>query len=100
MSKMGISIISSYRGGYNFEAVGLSRSMAREYFPGLVISRISGIGLTGIKNKVKEMHATGLCRGRSRYPVDRRLLPLPPRRRAPRAWKARMMHQLQQCRGH
>ena len=55
MSKMGISIISSYRGGYNFEAVGLSRSLAREYFPGLV-SRISGIGLTGIKNRVKAMH--------------------------------------------
>ena len=34
MSKMGISIISSYRGGYNFEAVGLSRSLCREYFPG------------------------------------------------------------------
>ena len=28
MSKMGISVISSYRGGYNFEAVGLSRSLA------------------------------------------------------------------------
>ncbi len=26
MSKMGIAVISSYRGGYNFEAVGLSRS--------------------------------------------------------------------------
>src|SRR5690606_23867975 len=25
MSKMGIAVISSYRGGYNFEAVGLSR---------------------------------------------------------------------------
>jgi len=55
MSKMGISIVSSYRGGYNFEAVGLSRSLAREFFPGLV-SRISGIGLTGIKNSVKAMH--------------------------------------------
>ncbi|MEZ5836197.1 MAG: glutamate synthase large subunit [Geminicoccaceae bacterium] len=55
MSKMGISIVSSYRGGYNFEAVGLSRSLAREYFPGLV-TRISGIGLTGIKYRVKAMH--------------------------------------------
>ena len=33
ISKMGISIISSYRGGYNFEAVGLSRSLCREYLP-------------------------------------------------------------------
>ena len=56
MSKMGISIISSYRGGYNFEAVGLSRSLCREYFPGLT-TRISGIGLTGIKKKVRGLHA-------------------------------------------
>ncbi len=56
MSKMGISIISSYRGGYNFEAVGLSRSLCREYFPGL-ITRISGIGLTGIKKRIRELHA-------------------------------------------
>ena len=55
MSKMGISILSSYRGGYNFEAVGLSRSLCREYFPGLV-TRISGIGLTGIKNKARALH--------------------------------------------
>ena len=55
MSKMGIAIVSSYRGGYNFEAVGLSRSLAREYFPGLT-TRISGIGLTGIKNRIRELH--------------------------------------------
>ncbi|MDX6751102.1 glutamate synthase large subunit [Geminicoccaceae bacterium 1502E] len=55
MSKMGISIISSYRGGYNFEAVGLSRSMCREYLPGLV-TRISGIGLIGIRNRVLDAH--------------------------------------------
>ena len=35
MSKMGISVISSYRGGLNFEAVGLSRAMVAEYFPGM-----------------------------------------------------------------
>jgi len=55
MSKMGISILSSYRGGYNFEAVGLSRSLCAEYFPGL-ITRLSGIGLAGIQNKVLELH--------------------------------------------
>ncbi len=59
MSKMGISIVSSYRGGCNFEAVGLSRSLCREYFPGL-ITRISGIGLTGITNKVLAMHARAM----------------------------------------
>jgi glutamate synthase (NADPH/NADH) large chain len=35
MSKMGISVISSYRGGLNFEAVGLSRAMVAEFFPGM-----------------------------------------------------------------
>ena len=87
MSKMGISIVSSYRGGYNFEAVGLSRSLCREYFPGL-ITRISGIGLTGIKNKVKRLHARASPRAPSR-PGDRRVLPLPPRRRRPARWKPR-----------
>ena len=33
MSKMGISVVSSYRGGLNFEAVGLSRAMCAEYLP-------------------------------------------------------------------
>ena len=55
MSKMGISVISSYRGGLNFEAVGLSRAMCAEFFPGL-ISRISGIGVSGIQQKSEEIH--------------------------------------------
>ena len=55
MSKMGISVISSYRGGLNFEAVGLSRAMCAEYFPGL-ISRISGIGVSGVQKKTVEVH--------------------------------------------
>ncbi len=58
MSKMGISVISSYRGGLNFEAVGLSRSMVAEYFPGM-ISRISGIGVQGIQQKISTVHAKG-----------------------------------------
>ena len=35
MSKMGISVISSYRGGCNFEALGLSRTIVNEYFHGV-----------------------------------------------------------------
>ena len=58
MSKMGISVISSYRGGLNFEAVGLSRAMCAEYFPGLT-SRISGIGVSGIQAKLEEVHSKG-----------------------------------------
>ncbi len=55
MSKMGISVMSSYRGGYNFEAVGLSRALVAEFFPGMP-SRISGIGLPGIQRKVLALH--------------------------------------------
>jgi len=62
MSKMGISVISSYRGGLNFEAVGLSRAMVAEYFPGM-ISRISGIGIGGIEQKIREVHAKGWLGG-------------------------------------
>ena len=55
MSKMGISVISSYRGGCNFEAVGLSRAIVSDYFSGMS-SRISGIGIIGIEKKIKELH--------------------------------------------
>jgi len=55
MSKMGISVLSSYRGGCNFETVGLSRTIVKDYFPG-VISKISGIGLTGIEKKIRNIH--------------------------------------------
>ena len=55
MSKMGISVISSYRGGLNFQSLGLSRSLVSEYFPGLE-SRISGIGILGIEDMIKKHH--------------------------------------------
>jgi len=55
LSKMGISVIASYRGGYNFEAVGLSRALVAEFFPGMP-SRISGIGLAGLEQKALEIH--------------------------------------------
>ncbi|QGY00070.1 glutamate synthase large subunit [Roseovarius faecimaris] len=68
MSKMGISVISSYRGGLNFEAVGLSRAMCAEYFPGLT-SRISGIGLTGIQTKLEEVHHKAFGQGQDILPI-------------------------------
>jgi glutamate synthase (NADPH/NADH) large chain len=55
MSKIGISVLSSYRGGMNFEAIGLSRALVAEFFPGTQ-SRISGIGLSGIARRVLGMH--------------------------------------------
>ena len=53
MSKMGISVLSSYRGGGNFETVGLSRTIVSEFFPGIT-SKISGIGVSGIEKKIRE----------------------------------------------
>jgi len=67
MSKMGIGVLSSYRGGYCFEAVGLSRALVAEFFPGMS-TRISGIGLPGIKRKVAEMHKAAF---------DKDVIPLP-----------------------
>ncbi|GIT35784.1 MAG: hypothetical protein Ct9H300mP5_2530 [Candidatus Pelagibacterales bacterium] len=55
MSKMGISVLSSYRGGGNFETVGLSRTIVSEFFPGIT-SKISGIGISGIEKKIREIH--------------------------------------------
>lgn len=55
MSKMGIAIVSSYRGGTNFETIGLSRALVSDYFPGLT-SRISGIGLKGLQRRLLALH--------------------------------------------
>ena len=92
MSKMGISVISSYRGGLNFEAVGLSRAMVAKYFLGME-SRISGIGINGLQTKLVELHESSWLR-----PVD--LLPIGGFYKARstgerHAWHARAMHQLQ-----
>ncbi len=92
ISKMGISVISSYRGGYNFEAVGLSRALVAEFFPGMP-SRISGIGLSGIESKSVETH---------RRAWDAAALTLPVggiykarRSGEAHAFEARMIHTLQ-----
>ena len=58
MAKMGISVISSYRGGLNFEAVGLSRAMVAEYFPGMISASPASVSL-GIQQKAEEVHAKG-----------------------------------------
>ncbi len=68
MSKMGISVLSSYRGGYNFEALGLSRALVGEFFPGMS-SRISGIGLPGIQKKVVALHNTAWLEAVTTLPV-------------------------------
>jgi len=59
IAKMGISVISSYRGGYNFEALGLSRAMVADIFPGMP-SRVSGIGFIGIAARAAKQHRDAL----------------------------------------
>ncbi len=92
ISKMGISVISSYRGGLNFEAVGLSRSLVAEFFPGMP-SRISGIGLAGIEAKAVELHRRAWNPAAVGLPVGG----LYKARRAgeSHAFEARMIHTLQ-----
>ncbi|MGI1662095.1 glutamate synthase large subunit [Palleronia sp. KMU-117] len=92
MSKMGISVISSYRGGLNFEAVGLSRAMVAEYFPGMH-SRISGIGVTGIQTKAEEVHAKGFLGGADVLPIGGFYKAR--RSGETHAWEATSMHMLQ-----
>ncbi|SDX33810.1 glutamate synthase large subunit [Roseicitreum antarcticum] len=92
MSKMGISVISSYRGGLNFEAVGLSRAMVAEYFPGMQ-SRISGIGVSGLQHKVEEVHARGLRGGMDVLPIGGFYKAR--RSGEKHAWEATSMHLLQ-----
>lgn len=92
MAKMGISIISSYRGGLNFEAVGLSRAMVAEFFPGMH-SRISGIGLHGIQHKLEQVHAKGWLGGQDVLPIGGFYKAR--RTGEKHAWEAQTMHMLQ-----
>ena len=92
MSKMGISVVSSYRGGLNFEAVGLSRAMCAEYFPGMH-SRISGIGVVGIQQKLEEVHGRGWRGGSDILPIGGFYKAR--RSGEKHAWEATTMHMLQ-----
>ena len=99
LSKMGISVISSYRGGYNFEALGLSPRAGRRLLPrhdqphlGHRPRRLAAQGDRPARQ--------GLEHGRGRA-ADRRLLPRPRKRRHARAVgradpraAARVRHQL------
>ncbi|WP_374129612.1 glutamate synthase large subunit [Sphingomonas sp. 28-62-20] len=68
MSKMGIAVISSYRGGYNFEAVGLSRSLVNDLFPGMP-AKISGEGYASL-------HLSAMLRHEAAYDGPVTTLPI------------------------
>ena len=96
ISKMGISVISSYRGGLNFEALGLSRALVGEFFPGLT-SRISGIGLSGLETKLLDIHEHAYESAVVRLPVGGLYRV---RARGERhAYRADMIHMLQEAVG-
>ncbi|MEM8762151.1 MAG: glutamate synthase-related protein, partial [Pseudomonadota bacterium] len=94
MSKMGISVISSYRGGLNFEAVGLSRAMVAEYFPGMP-SRISGIGVSGIQRKTAEIHEKAFRSAAEALPIGG--LYKFRRQGETHAWGANLLHLMQKA---
>ncbi|EMD81847.1 glutamate synthase large subunit [Pacificimonas flava] len=94
MSKMGISIISSYRGGYNFEAVGISRALVNEFFPGMP-AKISGEGFASLQLSAVDRH---------RMAFDEDVIALPVggmyRYRSggePHAYQANLIHLLQKA---
>jgi len=94
MAKMGISVISSYRGGYNFEAVGLSRALVADFFPGMP-ARISGEGFASLYESARQRHARAFDRATVVLPVGGLY-----RYRAggePHAWEAGLIHTLQEA---
>ena len=68
MSKMGIAVISSYRGGYNFEAVGLSRALVNDLFPGMP-AKISGEGYASLHLSAMMRHEAAFDRGVATLPI-------------------------------
>ncbi len=55
-SKMGISTLQSYRGAQVFEAVGLNKSLVKNYFP-RTASRVEGVGLDVLAREAQMKHA-------------------------------------------
>ncbi|MES2986690.1 MAG: glutamate synthase large subunit [Pseudomonadota bacterium] len=68
LSKMGIAVISSYRGGYNFEAVGLSRALVHDLFPGMP-AKISGEGYASLHLNAVMRHDAAHDTGVATLPI-------------------------------
>ena len=81
MSKMGIAVISSYRGGYNFEAVGLSRALVDDFFPGMPSRDLRRWPMPRSQLKALELRTQRPATPDVVDPAGRRLLPPAPRRR-------------------
>uniref|UniRef100_UPI0030F90810 glutamate synthase large subunit n=1 Tax=uncultured Sphingomonas sp. TaxID=158754 RepID=UPI0030F90810 len=68
LSKMGIAVISSYRGGYNFEAVGLSRALVNDLFPGMP-AKISGEGYASLHVNATDRHEAAFDQAVATLPI-------------------------------
>ena len=89
---MGIAVISSYRGGYNFEAVGLSRALVNDFFPGMP-AKISGEGYASLHVNSKDRHDAAYDEAVVNLPIGGFY-----RQRhtgEPHAYSAQLMHLLQ-----
>jgi len=64
LSKMGISIMQSYRGSQNFEALGIGPEVVERYFTNTT-SRIGGIGLPEIAGETAMRHAAAFTSNRT-----------------------------------
>jgi glutamate synthase (NADPH) large chain len=96
LSKMGIAVISSYRGGYNFEAVGLSRALVNDFFPGMP-AKISGEGYASLHLSARIRHEAAFDRAVAALPIGGFY-----RQRAggeTHAYSAQLMHLLQSAVG-
>ncbi|MAO95162.1 MAG: glutamate synthase large subunit [Citromicrobium sp.] len=92
MAKMGVSVVSSYRGGYNFEAVGLSRAITDDLFPGMP-NKISGEGYASLHLSAQDRHSRAFGLRHPELPIGGFY-----RQRAgeeTHAWGAEGMHSLQ-----
>jgi glutamate synthase (NADPH) large chain len=97
MSKMGIAVISSYRGGHNFEAVGLSRALVNDLFPGMP-AKISGEGYASLYVNGFQRHEAAYDEGVATLPIGGFY-----RQRnggEPHAYSAQLMHLLQSAVGN
>ncbi len=68
ISKMGSAVISSDRGGYNFEAVGLSRALVNDLFPGMP-AKISGEGYASLHLNAQLRHDKAYDEGVATLPI-------------------------------
>ena len=92
MSKIGIAVVSSYRGGYNFEAVGLSRALVNDLFPGMP-AKISGEGYASLYVNAADRHELAYEKAVATLPIGGFY-----RQRnggEPHAYSAQLMHLLQ-----